>query len=424
VPATFDVKLLRREFPALAREVAGRPAVFFDGPAGSQVPRRVIEAIGDYLANRNANHGGLFATSVESDAMLEGVHQASAALFGARDAECTIFGANMTSLTFALSRALARTWKPSDEVLVTRLDHDANVTPWVLAARDAGATVKHVEIHREDCTLDMDELRRKLSPRTKLVAVGAASNAVGTVNPVAEICKLAREAGALSFVDAVHYAPHALLDVEAWGCDFAACSAYKFFGPHLGLLWGRRELLESLPAYKVRPASDDLPGRWMTGTQSHEAIAGLGAAIDYLCELGDAALEAKLQPTVGNSAKPSTRARLVATYDAIADYERPLGAKLLAGLREIADVRVLGITDPARLTERVPTVSITHRRLSPQALAQQLAERGIFVWHGNFYALEVSTALGQEPQGMVRIGLLHYNTPGEVDRLLGALAEL
>ena len=425
----LDVEALRREFPALTREVAGRPAVFFDGPAGSQVPRRVIDAIGDYLANRNANHGGLFATSVESDAMLDGVHQLAAALFGASDAECTIFGANMTSLTFALSRAVGRTWQPGDEVLVTRLDHDANVTPWALAARDAGATVRHVEIHRDDCTLDMDDLRRKLSPRTKLVAVGAASNAVGTVNPVAEICKLASEAGALSFVDAVHFAPHALPDVEAWRCDFAACSAYKFFGPHLGLLWGRRELLENLPAYKVRPAPDGLPGRWMTGTQSHEAIAGLGAAIEYLCELGDAALEAQprggqAQAGGGASTKPSTRARLVAAYDAIADCERPLGAKLLAGLREIDDVRVLGITDPARLTERVPTVSITHRRLSPQGVAQQLAERGIFVWHGNFYALEVSTALGLEPQGMVRIGLLHYNTPEEVDRLIGALAEL
>lgn len=420
----LDVEALRQEFPALTRLVAGRPAVFFDGPAGSQAPRRVIDAISDYLANRNANHGGLFATSVESDAMLDGVHRAAAALFGARDADCTIFGANMTSLAFALSRALARTWQPGDEVLVTRLDHDANVTPWVLAARDAGATVKHVEINRDDCTLDLDDLRRKLSPRTKLVAVGAASNAVGTVNPVAEVCKLARDVGALSFVDAVHYAPHALPDVEAWGCDFAACSAYKFFGPHLGLLWGRRELLESLPAYKVRPAPDDLPGRWMTGTQNHEAIAGLGAAIDYLCELGDAAGTDQSPGTGNATSKTSTRARLVAAYEAIADYERPLGAKLLAGLREIADVRVLGITDPARLTERVPTVSITHRRLSPQAVAQQLADRGIFVWHGNFYALEVSTALGLEPQGMVRIGLLHYNTPGEVDRLIGALTEL
>ena len=424
MPATFNVEALRREFPALTREVAGRPAVFFDGPAGSQVPRRVIDAISDYLANRNANHGGLFATSVESDAMLGEVHRAAAALFGARDAECTIFGANMTSLTFALSRALARTWKAGDEVLVTRLDHDANVTPWVLAARDAGATVKHAEINRDDCTLDLDDLRRKLSPRTKLVAVGAASNAVGTVNPVAEVCKLAREVGALSFVDAVHYAPHALPDVEAWGCDFAACSAYKFFGPHLGLLWGKRELLESLPAYKVRPAPDDLPGRWMTGTQSHEAIAGLGAAIDYLCELGDAAGKDQSSGTGNAASKSSTRARLVAAYEEITAYERPLGAKLLAGLREIADVRVLGITDPARLAERVPTVSITHRRLSPQGVAQQLADRGIFVWHGNFYALEVSTALGLEPQGMVRIGLLHYNTPGEVDRLIGALAEL
>ncbi|MGD9645053.1 MAG: cysteine desulfurase-like protein [Pirellulales bacterium] len=431
MPAAIDVQALRRQFPALAREVAGRPAVFFDGPAGSQVPTRVIDAMSDYLAHHNANHGGLFATSVESDSMLEAVHGAAAALLGAREADCTVFGQNMTSLTFALSRALGRTWQHGDEVLVTRLDHDANVTPWVLAARDAGATAKYVEIDRDDCTLDMNDLRRKLSSRTKLIAVGAASNAVGTINPVAEICRLARDAGALSFVDAVHYAPHALPDVAAWDCDFAACSAYKFFGPHLGLLWGRRELLRSLPAYKVRPASDALPDRWMTGTQSHESIAGLGAAIDYLCELGDASLaesansggDASAAARTSN-ARTSTRDRLVAAYSAIAAHERPLGAKLLAGLREIADVRVLGITEPGRLDQRVPTVSITHRRHAPQVVAERLAACGIFVWHGNFYALEVSTALGLEPQGMVRIGLLHYNTPDEVDRLLNALAEL
>ncbi|MBX9788657.1 MAG: cysteine desulfurase-like protein [Pirellulales bacterium] len=419
--ATFDVNSIRREFPALARQVAGQPAVFFDGPAGSQVPRRVIAAIADYLAHHNANHGGLFATSVESDAMLDAVHQAAATFLGADDPACTVFGANMTSLTFALSRALARTWTPGDEVLVTRLDHDANVTPWVLAARDAGATVRHVEINRDDCTLDLENLRRKLSPRTKLVAVGAASNAVGTINPVAEICRLACEVGALSYVDAVHLAPHALPDVAAWGCDFAVCSAYKFFGPHLGLLWGRRELLERLPAYKVRPAPKSLPGRWMTGTQSHEAIAGLGATIDYLTELGDAVSSPTSEAP---RARRSTRNRLRAAYEAIVSYERPLTARLIAGLREIDDVRVLGITDPARFTERVSTVSITHRRHAPHVVAQRLAERGIFVWHGCFYALEVSTALGLEPQGMVRIGLLHYNTAGEVDRLLQALAEL
>ena len=417
----LDVEAGRREFPALARQATGQPAVFLDGPAGSQVPRRVIEAMADYLAHHNANHGGLFATSVESDAMLDAVHQAAATFMGADDPDCTVFGANMTSLTFALSRALARTWQPGDEVLVTRLDHDANVTPWILAARDAGATVRHVEINLDDCTLDLDDLRNKLSPRTKLVAIGAASNAVGTINPVAEICGLAREVGALSYVDAVHLAPHALPDVAAWRCDFAVCSAYKFFGPHLGLLWGRRELLESLPAYKVRPAPESLPGRWMTGTQNHEAIAGLGAAIDYLSELGDAVSS---PASDAPRSRRSTRDRLRAAYEAIVSYERPLSARLIAGLREIDDVRVLGITDPARFTERVSTVSITHRRHAPRVVARRLGERGIFVWHGNFYALEVSTALGLEPQGMVRIGLLHYNTAGEVDRLLAALAEL
>ena len=314
--APLNVAACRAQFPALSREIAGRPAIYFDGPAGSQVPGRVIDAISSYLKTHNANHGGLFATSRESDAMLANAHEAVADFLGMADPQLTVFGANMTTLTFALSRALAKTWRPADEIVVTRLDHDANVTPWVLAARDAGATIRHLGIRASDCTLDLDLLRSILSPRTRLVAVGCASNAVGTVNPVREIVELAHAAGAHVFLDAVHYAPHRLIDVESWGCDFLACSAYKFFGPHVGILWGRRAILESLPAFKVRPAADTLPDRWMTGTQNHEGTAGVLAAIEYLADLGRAA----------DPANASRRAALTTAFAAIGEYETLLAA--------------------------------------------------------------------------------------------------
>jgi cysteine desulfurase family protein (TIGR01976 family) len=405
----FDVDACRAQFPGLAREVNGRPAVFLDGPAGSQVPRRVADAVSGYLLHTNANTGGSFPTSRETDDLLAATHQAAAALFGSADPAEVAFGQNMTSLTFALSRALAAGWGPGDEVVVTRLDHDANVTPWVRAARDAGATVRFVGIRPEDCTLRLDEFEACLSRRTRLVAVGAASNAVGTVNPVKRITELAHAAGARVFVDAVHYAPHLLMDVPDWGCDFAACSAYKFFGPHVGLLWGKRDLMEELPAYAVRPASGSVPGRWMTGTQSHEGIAGTLAALDYLAELGGSG---------------DRRAVLGVAYATIAAYERDLGARLLRGLRDIRGVRVWGITDTARLSERAPTVAVTLDRLPASAVAEELGRRGIFVWAGHFYAIEVIEALGLAPAGVVRLGLLHYNTAAEIDRLLVELAML
>lgn len=404
---------LRGQFPALARIVAGQPAVFFDGPAGTQVPQSVIDAVSGYFAKTNANHEGLFATSIESDELIDAAHRAVADLLGADDADCVAFGPNMTTLTFALSRSLARTWKPGDEIVLTRLEHDANFTPWVLAAQDARATVRYVDIHVDDCTLDLDDFRNKINEKTKLVAVGCASNAVGTVNPVKQICAWAREVGALSFLDAVHYAPHALIDVDDWGCNFLAASAYKFFGPHVGLLYGRRELLESIEPYKLRPAPDDLPGRWMTGTQSHEGIAGTLAAVEYLSEIG--------RTVAREDFNRARRAALKSAFGAIADYEQELVARLISGLREIDGIKVWGITDPARFDERLPTVSVTHRTLHPVEIARRLGERGIFVWHGNFYALPLTEALGVEPDGMVRIGLVHYNTAEEVDRCLEEL---
>jgi cysteine desulfurase family protein (TIGR01976 family) len=409
----FDLESVRRQFPALNRTHNGRPVIFFDGPAGSQVPQSVADAVSRCLLETNANHGGPFATSRESDAILDEAHRAGADFLGASDPDEVSFGANMTTITLGLSRALAKTWQPGDEILVTRLDHDANVTPWTLAARDAGVTVKHVEFDHADCTLDIEDFEAKLTDRTRLVAVAYASNAAGTINPITEIVKKAHGVGALVFIDAVHFAPHGLIDVAELDCDFLGCSAYKFFGPHVGMLWGRRELLESLTAYKLRPSTNELPGKWMTGTQNHEGIAGVLAAIDYLADVGRA-----INPA------DSRRESLQTAFAAIGEYERELCHRLLAGLAELPDVCVHGITNLAQLDERVPTVSFTHRNRAPLQIAERLAERGIFVWPGNHYALPFTEALGLEPGGTLRVGLLHYNTAEEVDRLLAELAQL
>jgi cysteine desulfurase family protein (TIGR01976 family) len=405
---TLDPALVRDQFPALRRE-----AVFFDGPAGSQVPQSVIDVISGYYVRHNANHGGVFATSRESDAVVDAARKACADFLGTADDGCVAFGANMTTLTFALSRTIATQWQPGDEVIVTRLDHDANVSPWVRAAEERGATVRHINIHPEDCTLDLDDYRRQLSSCTKLVAVGCASNAVGTRNPFRQMIRLAHEVGAKVFLDAVHHAPHLLMDVAAWDCDFLCCSAYKFFGPHVGILYGKRHLLEEMPAYKVRPCPETLPDRWMTGTQNFAAIAGVGAAIDYIAGIG------RTLGKAGNRRDCLTRA-----FAAIEKYESDIGARLLGGLTSIQDIKVYGITQPDRLVERVPTVAFTHAARSPMQVVEHLASRDIFAWHGNYYALPLTEALGVEPDGMVRVGLLHYNTAQEVARLVAALEEL
>ena len=404
---------LRADFVALGRQVGDQTAAFFDGPAGTQVPRCVTQAITQYLEQCNANHDGAFATSIESDQWINQAHQAAADLVGTSDRATIAFGANMTSLTMALSRALAQTWNAGDEIVLSRLEHDANFSPWLLAARDRGVTVRYVDINPDDCTLRIDEYAGLLNDRTRLVAVGCASNAVGTINPVKQICDWARECGALSFLDAVHYAPHGLMDVEAWGCDFLICSAYKFFGPHVGIQYGRRELLESLQPYKLRPSSDNLPGRWMTGTQNHECIWGTHAAINYMASIGG-----------DLSSGTSRRDALRHAFHEIKAYEDQLLVQLLDGLEQIDGLKIWGITDRTRLHERCPTVSITHERISPQAMAERLAAAGIFVWHGNYYALPLTERLGLEPEGMVRIGLLHYNTAAEVDRLIKQLKSL
>lgn len=409
--SAFPIAWVRDQFPGLRREVAGRPAVFFDGPAGSQTPRRVADAISDYLMHRNANHGGPFATAQESDAMIAEARRAVADFLGTERAEEIAFGANMTTLTFALSRALARTWSAGDEVVVTRLDHDANVSTWELAARDAGAVVRHVGIRSDDCGLDLDELRSSLTERTRLVAVGAASNLVGTINPIREIAARVHDVGAQLFVDAVHFAPHRLIDVVDWDCDYLTCSAYKFFGPHLGVLWGRSELMAELPAYRIRVAPDGLPDRWETGTPCHEGIAGTLEAVAYLADLG--------REVAGRSLE--RRDALRAAFAAIEAYESSLCRRLLDGIATLAGSRVVGIGDADRVGERTPTVGILVDHCSPAALSEQLGKRGIFTWGGNSYALPLTEALGLEPHGVLRVGLLHYNSVDEVGRLLDLL---
>jgi cysteine desulfurase family protein (TIGR01976 family) len=413
---SFDPEAARTRFPALALREEGRQAIFFDGPGGTQVPQPVIDAISGYLVHANANTHGAFATSKRTDETIEAAHGAMADLLGC-DPDEVIFGPNMTSLTFMLSRSLGREIQPGDEIVLTRLDHDANVAPW-MALEERGALIKFVDIDVEDCTLDMDDLRRQITSRTKIVAVGYASNAVGTINDVAAVARLAREAGALSFIDAVHYAPHGPIDVRALGCDFLACSPYKFFGPHSGVLYGKREHLLSLRPYKVRPATEELPGRWMTGTQSHEAMAGVTAAVEYLASVGGLDRE-------GSEGHSGRRAALLAAMSAIQSYERTLSERLVGGLLGIPGLTFYGIRDPGRFGERTPTVSFGLAGLTPRQVAEALGERGIFVWDGNYYALNLSERLGVEQHGgMVRVGLVHYNTAAEVDVLLEALAAL
>lgn len=411
---TRQIDFLRSQFPALTKQVNGLPAVFFDGPAGTQVPQAVIDAISHYLADCNANSHGCFLTSQESDRVIAQAHEAAADLLGTGDADTVSFGANMTSLTFALSRALAKTWNPGDEIVLTHLEHDANFSPWRLAAEDAGVIVRYVDIDARDCTLRLEDFSELLNPRTKLVAVGCASNATGTVNPIRQICQWARDAGALSFLDAVHYAPHDLMDVTSWDCDFLVCSAYKFFGPHVGIMYGRRDLLERLQPYKLRPAPDALPGRWMTGTQNFECIAGTRAAIDYIADIGHLNVPK-------NSGR---RMALEAAFSMIRDYERSLSDELLDGLVRVPGIKVWGITEQAERRNRLPTVSITHDQLPATFIAERLAAKGIFTWHGNYYALPLTERIGVEPEGMVRIGIAHYNTAAEVERVLFELTRI
>jgi cysteine desulfurase family protein (TIGR01976 family) len=401
---TLDVTAVRRQFPALRSE-----AVFFDNPGGTQVPQTVLDRMLGYLTTSNANRDGAFATSRASDSLLEAGRHAMAAFFGAARPEEIVFGPNMTSLTFQISRALAREFLPGDEIVVTRLDHDANIAPWRLVAEDRGCLVRWLDFDPEDCTLDLTRLDALLGPRTRLVAVGYASNAVGTVNPVAEIARRAHAAGALCFVDAVQVAPHRRIDVKALDCDFLVASAYKFFGPHLGMLYGRHELLARLRAYKVRPASDAPPGKFETGTQLHENIVGALGAVEYLASLSGVESD-------------DWSKRLDHAFHLIEEYEAPLTNGLIDGLQTVPGLRIYGITDSRQMADRLPTVAFTLEGKSPRQVAEKLAEAGINAWEGNFYAQAVTERLQLEDRGgLVRVGAVHYNTENEVEQLLQAL---
>jgi cysteine desulfurase family protein (TIGR01976 family) len=433
----LDLTHIRAQFPALAQTINGHPATFLDGPGGTQVPQSVIDAISNYLRCDNANLGGAYATSRHTDAMIAEARAAMADFLHCGSDE-VVFGPNMTTLTYAMSRAIGRELKPGDEVVVTRLDHDANVSPWLAIAEEKGVTVRWAEIHEEDCTLDMADLAAKINSNTKLVAAGYASNAVGTINPVKEIVRLAHAAGALAYIDAVHYAPHGLIDVAGLDCDFLVCSTYKFFGPHMGVLFGKREHLERLRPYKVRPNTNAIPNCWEWGTLNHECIAGIAACVEYLADLGNHhGTDVDKQGTCGDGrpARPSSAARSVATttrragieaaYHSIHEHERGLLERIMSGLKQIPRLKIYGITDPARFDERCATLAIRIENFTPLQLATQLGERGFFTWDGNYYALNLTEQLDVEKSGgFLRIGLVHYNTQEEVDRLLAALGEI
>ena len=416
---TIDLSPLRSQFPALQQTDANaRPYIYFDGPGGTQVPQMVMDAMADYFINANANTGGAFITSHRNDDSMNQARAAMADFLNAPSEKEIVFGANMTTLTFQFSRAIGRSLQPGDEIIVTHLDHDANISPW-LALEENGIVIKWADIDVTDCRLNLDHLASLLSGKTKLVAVGYASNAVGTINPIKKIAALAHDAGARVWVDAVAYAPHRPIDVQALDCDYLVCSAYKFFGPHVGVVWGKYQLLDQLAAYKVRPATPDAPGKFETGTLNHEGIAGVAAAVDYLAQVGrdyGSRLSSDFADYSGR------RRELKQAMGIIDAYERPLFTYLLGEMKKFPGIKFYGILNEDAFDERCPTVAFTREGQSPEEIAAKLGGQGIFVWHGNYYALAVTERLGVEDSGgMVRVGLAHYNTREEVDRFLSAL---
>lgn len=412
----FQADEIRAKFPALQSG-----AIFFDGPGGTQVPQEVIDAGVDCLIHANANLGGSFETSKRTVGVLTEAREAMADFLNAPSQDEIVFGPNMTTLTFNLSRSLGRTLHPGDEIIVTDLDHDANIAPWQ-ALEERGVAINSVDINPEDCTLNMTDFQKQLTLRTEIVAVGYASNAVGTINDLKTIIDLAHERGTVVFVDAVHYAPHLPIDVQALDCDFLTCSAYKFFGSHVGVLYGKHDLLDRLPAYKVRPAGDVPPHKFETGTQNHEGIAGVTAAINYLASIGEtygSEFSSQFQSFNGR------RLHLKTAMAAIQSYEGELFLRLMEGLKEIPGLKIYGITDPDRFNERTPTVAFTLEGLSPREISERLARENIYVWDGNYYALAIMERLGlEEHGGAVRVGLCHYNTADEVDRFLDTLKKI
>jgi cysteine desulfurase family protein (TIGR01976 family) len=403
-PTLASVETIRSRFPALERRHNGTPVAYFDGPGGTQVPQSVVDAISDYLLHHNANTHWAYPTSVETDQALAAAREALADFLGGRPSEIA-FGANMTTLTFHLGRALGRRWATGDEIVVTELDHHANVDPWRQLAKERGLTLKAVPFRTETGQLDMGALASALGPRTRLLAIGGASNALGTINDVRRAAELAHAAGALVFVDAVHYAPHALVDVTALGADFLACSAYKFYGPHIGVLWGRQSLLEALDVPKLEPAPENAPDRLETGTQNHEGIVGAAAAVDFLASLAEG---------------PTRRARLEGAFKALHSRGQELVGRLWSGLRALDGVSVYG---PPPSEPRTPTVSFTVRGVPSEDVARALAEKAVFVSNGDFYATTAVARLGHA-DGVVRAGCACYTTLEEVERLLDGVRSL
>ena len=409
--SVFPIDRVRGEFPALTRTNDGAPRVFMDNPAGTQLPRRVIEAVSSALVDAASNYGGFFENSRNAEAIYADAHEAMADFVNAGSSSEIVVAQSMTSLTLHMSRSLGRRFAPGDEIIVTRMDHEGDVSPWLLLAEDLDLVIRWLPFSRDTWKIEPEDLEPLLGPRTRLLALNGASNLTGSVNDVADLVALARSAGAMTYVDAVQLAPHQCIDVQALGCDFLVCSSYKFFGPHLGVLWGRRQLLDELPAYKVRCASDAPPDKWETGTPQTELLAGLAACVDHYDWLGG---------LVGD--EDSRRGRIEAAYAAATDYEARLVTRLIDGIRTIPGTTVHGIVNPNRVGERVPTVSMTHDRVSPPEVAERLARAGVCVWSGHNYALEVVRHLCiDEATGVVRIGLAHYNTEEEVERTLTAL---
>jgi cysteine desulfurase family protein (TIGR01976 family) len=407
---SFPIKWVRDRFPALWRSAGDLQAIFLDGPGGTQVPESVIQAVGNYYRNANSNLGGSFATSRATGEIVDAARSGLAEFFNAPHAEEIVFGPNMTSLTFALSRVLAKSWARGSEIIVTSLDHDANISPWRLAAADRNVTVKTWDFRTETVSLCIEDLKALVTQRTALIAFTLASNAVGTLVDVRPVVELAKEVGAKVFVDAVHFAPHCKIDVQSLGCDFLACSAYKFFGPHIGILWAHRDWLAETETYKVRPASNQPPGKWETGTQSFESIAGTLAALEYLTNLAEQATgTASLRNAMG----------------AIRSYEIALSKRFLSGLAKNSRVTLYGIADPVDAEKRTPTFAIRLDGIDPEAAARKLGDQGIYVWNGDFYASALIERLGLADRGgVIRIGFVHYNSEAEIDRTLAALESL
>jgi len=412
---TINIDRIRGQFPALSETDDGKPRLYFDNPAGTQVPQMVVDRMANCMLYSSANLGGDFPTSIRAGTVVDGARAAMADFLNAPSPDEIIFGQNMTSITFHLSRSIGKLLQPGDEIILSRMDHDANVEPWKLMARDFDLRVRWLEFDTETFEFDLSELDALFNDKTRLVCVGGASNLTGTINDVKTICGRARDAGAWSFIDAVQSAPHILSDVQDIGCDFFVCSAYKFFGPHQGILWGRRDILERLEPYKVRPAPAELPWCFESGTQSHEGMAGTAAAVDYFAWVGEA-----MAGVSGNR-----REQLEAGFELLFDYEKQLADRLIAGLKSIPGVRVLGISDPNASDRRVPTVSFVHEKHAPSEIASALAERNIFAWSGHNYALELAKVLNiHDSGGAVRIGAMHYNTPEEIDAVVAALPDI